>query len=510
MSLSGYNPSQGLRLTEEEFQALNRESQEYYLHLLNDEVQYRKSQKILYYEPNPKIQPWHIAESPCRAIFGGNRSGKTTAGGMEFLFHITGLYPKWYPEHLRYNRAVKGRVVAKDFLKGVGEVIIPFFEEWLDMSLVARKMRNPMGVPIKWQLKNGSVFDILTHEQSTESFEGWKGDVVWFDEPPPRDKYVATIRGLVDYSGRHWLTLTPLTQPWIYDDIYTRADGKRITVVTVDIRDNKHLTERAIHEFESQLTEEEKEARMHGRFMHLTGLVYKEFNPEIHICEPPKVSPSWSRYFAIDPHERKATACVWLAVDPRDNIYIYDELYLKDMDIEQICHAIHAQEGELVPQVRLIDPHADKDNAIAGGFNVRTELMKYGVYCQRGNSDPALGKARIRQALTPRYNNLFKTEMPQMRVSRTCRNVIYEFQHYLWDDYKRNKEEYGLKETVKKKNDDFMDALRYIFNHGPRYVAPEDTETEEIRYEGTYAKYPVKSAPAGSYHSLVETREAHF
>jgi hypothetical protein len=509
LNLKDYNPSRGLRLTEEEFQALDRENQEYYLHLLQDEVTYRKSQKILYYEPNDKILPWHCADATTRAIFGGNRSGKTTAGGMEFLFHITGLYPKWYPEHLRYKRAVKGRIIAKDFLKGVGEVIIPFLEEWLDMALVAKKQRNPMGVPIKWQLKNGSVFDILTHEQSTEQFEGWKGDILWCDEPPPRDKYVASIRGLVDYNGRNWLTLTPLTQPWIYDDIYTKADGKRIYVVTVDIRDNKHLPPEAIKEFESQLTEEEKEARLHGRFMHLTGLVYKEFDPQIHICEPVDARSNWTRYFAIDPHERNPTACLWLGVDSTGKIWVYDELWLKDMDVEQIAHSIHAQEGELKPHVRLIDPHSDKDNAIAGGFNIRKELAKYGVYCQRGNSDPALGKSRIRQALTPRYSPVYKTEVPQMRVSRDCRQTIYEFQHYVWDEYRRNKEEYEAKDQVKKKNDHFMDALRYIFNFGPVY-RPPDEEEEEIRYEGTYAKYPVKSESVGSYRALVEPREAHF
>jgi hypothetical protein len=89
---------------------------------------------------------------------------------MEFLFHVTGAYPDWYPKDQRYYYPIKGRIAATDYQKGVGEVIIPFLEEWLDMSLVARKIRNPLGIPVKWILKNGSVFDILTYEQSVESF----------------------------------------------------------------------------------------------------------------------------------------------------------------------------------------------------------------------------------------------------------------------------------------------------------------------------------------------------
>jgi hypothetical protein len=302
------------------------------------------------------------------------------------------------------------------------------------------------------------------------------------------------------------LTLTPLTQPWIYDDIYTKADGKRIFVATVNIRDNEHLSEEAIREFEKSLTEEEKEARIHGKFLHLSGLVYKEFDPDIHVIDPPKIKSDWTRYMAIDPHERKATAVLWLAVDPKGQHYIYDELSLKDMDIKQMAEAIHAQEGELKATVRLIDPHMDKDNAIAGGFNVRKEFMKYGVFTERANSDPMLGKARIRQNLAARWSPLLKRSVPNLFISRYCRHTIYEFQHYVWDDYRRNKDEYGPKEQVKKKNDDFMDALRYIYNHNPRYIEQENDEEETIAWSGTYTKHPVKSAPKSGYYSLVEEK----
>jgi phage terminase large subunit-like protein len=454
------------------------------------------------------MESFHKSPAQTRAIFGGNRSGKTTAGGCEFLMHVTGIYPKWYPLDKRFKGAIKGRIGAVDFTKGVGEVIIPFLEEWLDMSLVAKKVRNPMGIPVKWLLKNGSVFDILTYEQKTDMYEGWKGHIAWFDEPPPRDKYVATLRGLVDYNGRNWLTLTPLTQPWIYDDIYTKQDKNKF-VATTDIRDNITLSEEAIKSFESKLTEEEKEARLHGRFLHLSGLVYKEFNPDIHICEPVKVQKLWTRYFCIDPHDRSPTACLWLAVDPNNNHWIYDELWLENMDLDQIAHAIHVQEGKLVPRMRFIDPHMDKENVLTGGFNVRQELMKLGVYCERAYTDPVLGKSRIRQALKPKFSPLKQTEIPQLMVSRNCPRTIYEFQHYIWDEYKRSKEELTAKQKPKKKNDHFMDCLRYIYNFEPRFIPPdEEEESGDVQWAGEYTKYPTKQpATGGSYRSLVEGSE---
>ena len=76
----------------------------------------------------------------------------------------------------------------------------------------------------------------------------------------------------------------------------------------------------------------------------------------------------------------------------------------------------------------------------------------------------------------------------------------------MWGDYKRNPEEYGLKEKVKKVHDDFMDCLRYIYNAGPRFydVMGQDKD-EEIIYKGEYAKYPTKQVTSpGGYYDLVE------
>ena len=161
------------------------------------------------------------------------------------------------------------------------------------------------------------------------------------------------------------------------------------------------------------------------------------------------------------------------------------------------------------PHVRLIDPHNDKENALANDFNVRKELSKYGVYCQRANSDPFLGKSRVREALRQVYSPLRNRKVSQFHIVRHCSHTIYEFQHYIYDEFRRNKEEQGVKEQVKKKDDDFMDCLRYIYNYGPRYIA-EERDEETVHYVGEYAKYPVRNAQPSvsgvSYRDLTESR----
>jgi phage terminase large subunit-like protein len=471
-------------------------------------MDYTKKHKVLTYHPNPKQEKFHKATAQVRAIFGGNRSGKTTAGVIEFLMHMTQQYPDWYPEANRFDGPIKGRIVATDFTKGVGEVIIPAIEEWIDATVggafIEKRMRNPMGIPIKWILKNGNQFDILTYEQSDDFFEGWAGDIAWFDEPPPRAKYIATRRGLVDRNGICIMTMTPLKQPWIYDDIYTNDDPNYF-VVTMDIRDNPTLSEEAIKQFEQSLSEEEKEARIHGKFRHLSGLIFKEFDAEYHVSDF-KIKPHWTRYFCVDPHPRTPTACLWLAVDEQDQLYVYDELWLQDMTVKEIAHAIKSQEYNMPAKFRFIDPAMDKENELAGGFNVRKELMKYGVACSRANNDFDFGISRIRESLRPTFIHLINASIPRLRIHPSCRRTIYEFQHYIWDEYTMRPEEHDPKNKAKKKNDHFIDCLRYILNAQPRYFRLEDNDEEEIVYEGTYTKYPTRktSRPSSSYYNLVE------
>jgi len=448
-------------------------------------------------------------------VLGGNRSGKTTCGCVEFLWHLTNTYPDWYPEGKRYKRSVKGRIFCEDFQKAGMRVIVPALEEWLDMSFVSKKVRNPMGFPIYWELKNGSSFEILTYEQKTDQYEGWKGDMAWFDEPPPRDKYIATIRGLIDSNGRAWLTLTPLKQPWLYDELFANADGANVFAVTMDIRDNLireedgihygHLTEEAIRKFENSLKPEEREARIHGRFLHLTGLVYKQFDSNLHLVDSIKPRKEWTRYMAIDPHPRTPTHCLWIAIDPEDNLWVYDELVLGNMDIQQMSNAIRAQEGPYPAHIRYIDPAMDNDNTLEGGFNARKEFMKHGIYTIRANNDWPYGKNAVETALQPVWNHFLGKEVPRLRISKNgCPRLVYELLHYVWDDYKHQGEDKTPKQKPMKKDDHLLDCLRYILAGNPVFVSDEEEEVSVV-YKGTYTKYPAQvEGGSRDYRSLTE------
>lgn len=463
---------------------------------LKEEIDRRiRENKIRYYIPNPKQKIFHTKENLYRAFFGGNRSGKTTAGAVELCWHTTGRYPDWYPYHLRWERPVKARLFATDFKKGVNEVVTPALTMWFPQGAIKTRTKNNQGSYDKYwvnHISGGmSSFDIMTYEQDVKFAEGWSGDFVWFDEPPPRALWIATRRGLIDYNGRAIFTLTPLREPWLFDEIYDSKDPN-IGVVIADMRDNvervnpitgmkEGLKEEAIQNFEMSLTDEEKEVRMHGKFRHLAGLVYKEWSRDAHtkprsIWETGQPPSQWPRMMIIDPHDRLPFAIGWVAVDPTGDVYAYREAWLKDTTIPNVVRYIKNIETTADERIslRLLDPNFGNKRYGNTGSTVREEFEQaskdigYSMRFGLANDDVAAGHARVHKYL--HYDKKKPIDInnhPKFYIINDLHEWIYGIEHYLWDEFKG--EDRDPKEKVKDKGCHFPDITRYALLQNLQY-----------------------------------------
>lgn len=303
-----------------------------------------------------------------------------------------------------------------------------------------------------------------THEQDTMQFEGAKFHNLFEDEPCPREKHVASMRGLIDYHGKCWMTLTPIgiDADWIYDDIYL-ADDPDIFWMNLDIRDNPYLSEEAIRQFEKQLSPDEIEARLHGKFMRMSGLVFKEWqDKEPYVIEPFQIPDDWTRIRAIDPHLRKEMAILWCAIDPDNNLYFYDELHMKGL-VSIISERILEKTGDDHIQYTVIDNSANAPDVITG-VNIRNEFARCGVPTLLASKDVISGINKIHEYL--KLNDDKNSEAfgkPKTVMFKTLSRLRWEMKHYIWNP---NKEE---EEKVRKKDDDMIDDLRYIHNSRPFY-----------------------------------------
>ena len=440
------------------------------------------------WNPYEKQRKFHLSPKRIKVILGGNRSGKTECGNAEALMHATGLYPDWYPENLKIPVPNVGRIIVTDFAKGFGETILPKIEKWLPSGMVKQVKKNHEGYPSKFILHNGSSFDVCTHEQADTVFEGWSGHWAWFDEPPPRSKYIATMRGLVDFNGRCWLTMTPLSEPWIWDELVKRQDDT-VFVIQVNTRDNPFLPPTAVDEFESQLTDEEKSARIQGNFLHLHGLVYKDFDRNVHIkalnLEDKKsvyASTPKRWYFILDPHDRRDHCGMWAFITPDNKKYIAYQ-FKSGSNLTDLCAEILAFEKtkgiESWKVMRIGDPNKFKAPNPVTKQSLIQEFMNRNpnLYFNTDiNDDIATGHMLVKEALKwDKSKAMERFNCPELYFNSLehTGQVVFQMERYMYGDWKGvSKESKNPKETPRDLNKDFPDCIRYFLMSGA-YFYPE-------------------------------------
>ncbi|MDR3111785.1 MAG: terminase family protein [Elusimicrobiota bacterium] len=443
---------------------------------------------VLYYRPQEYQKDFHVSNKKIRLVLGGNQTGKTEVGVVEDLRVALQIDP--YNKFVQWGNAggIRLRVVAIDLAKGIGEVIMPKMQKLAPMSEVRRIDKYSQGYWRKIEFKNGSTIEFMSYEQNDDTFEGWTGHFVHFDEPPPRAKYVATMRGLMRWEGRVIITATPLNEPWVYDEIYLRGlqGDDEIDVFGFSLYDNAYLNDKARESFIKTIPEDEREARVYGKFKHLTGLVYKEFGQE-HLIDSFEVPSNWTRICAMDYHSRKSCAIVWVAIDEHNKAYVYDELETQGT-IREIAEKIAAKEQESKGKIRyrFIDNLSATPDRVSGTSPQR-EFVKIGneikhpLLFRNSTKNWIMGKNAISDFLSivDGKPNLyfFKDKCPILIKCMTM---------YTWA-VANTKE--AQQEKPRKLYDDFPDALRYALVLKPKYYSEE--RAQQIEYEMRNTEYGV-------------------
>lgn len=406
-------------------------------------------------------------------VLGGNRSGKSECGAVEAVCNALGkrfYLPEDDPNFLiDIPIPNKGRICGEDYRNHIGNVIVPKLKKWIPAPELADVKRTAQGVEALFILANGSTIELMTYEQDSEKFEGSDNDWIWFDEPPPRDIFIAANRGLIDRGGKYWMTMTPLKEAWIKNEIWDKQMNKKYDIdgFIFDIMDNvgHGLTKKEVASFSQLLTHEEKEARLRGKFMHLSGLVYKEFHYQKHVVKPFDIPDDWPVYIAIDPHPRTPHAVMFMAVDSNGTKYIYDEIF-KQCLINDLAAYIRAKLGDRKPKSVLIDPAASAPNPVTG-VTIQLEFSQYGIYTIPASKDLSAGIQRVKKALTPPMEGA----EPEIYVFDNCRTTIDEFNNYVWDEWRgKDKAQRSPKNKPKDKDDHMMENLYRLLLHNPRYT----------------------------------------
>lgn len=158
-----------------------------------------------------------------RALFGGNRTGKTLAGSYEMTAHLTGIYPKWWEgwrikKHGDYWCAGDTSKTVRDILQRtlIGPPGDP--DQWgtamIPGDLIARTTPKHgladavESVYVRHVDGALSSLQFKSFDQGRESFQGTEQHGIMLDEDCPEDIYVECLMRLMTTNGRLWWTAT--------------------------------------------------------------------------------------------------------------------------------------------------------------------------------------------------------------------------------------------------------------------------------------------------------------
>jgi phage terminase large subunit len=161
-----------------------------------------------------------------------------------------------------------------------------------------------------------------------------------------------------------------------------------------------------------------------------------------------KYRPGWPLYRVIDFGFTNPFACVYIQIDPSDNVYIVDEYYVKGMVVEDHAAALKAIEQRTAHKYEATYADAEDPEGIA-------TLRKHGIKALPIGAPVEAGVDLVRSMLQVQAS----THKPRLFVDHASTNTILEFTMY---QYPETRDHQFVREQPKKKNDHCMDPIKNL------------------------------------------------
>jgi len=263
--------------------------------------------------------------------------------------------------------------------------------------------------------------------------------------------FISTPKG---YNHFHRLVKSGDHENKIEGEVY--VDGKVLTLeqyLDKDFKswrftsyDNPYIKQEEIEKAKIRSTDTYFNQEYLAKFSKYTGLVYKEFQREVHIIEPFSIPETFSIYRSIDFGSTNPTAVLWIAVDGDDNWYITNEHYETGQTIDYHAGRINSMSVSRQIVASYGDP---------SGAQWISEFAQRGIYITPANKEIGtnfnswirFGIEKVSEKLKlkpghyvsslPQKASLHESStkgMPMVFIFSTCTNTIREFETYRWKE----------------------------------------------------------------------------
>ncbi len=425
------------------------------------------------YKPHKGQELIHFPEKPWvfHVAVWGRRSGKTLAAAMEAVYYLAQPNKRVWVVAPNYSltekvfREVYRMVVLENVLGDASDVVV---------SKTMGGNTSPR-IVMKW----GSWIEGKSAD-NPDSLVGEGLDFLIIDEAAKLkqgvyEQYLEPT--LLDRKGKCLMITTPEGHNWLYhywlrgsnpEDQAAGWSSSQFKSI-----DNPYLDKEWIENKKRELGgnttfRQEYEAS----FEHHTGLVWPEFKaflfPRGHLFDDSiqRIPEWWTHYRSIDIGLDNPFACLWFAVDPVGNVWVYDEYRLRDTLAD-----VHAQNIKAKTRFRIQTTYIGHDATkkdTRGGKTVKDILADEGIYTYVVRPD----KTASIQTVARYFRSTLEDhpKHPGLFIHVNCVGLIGELKEYVWDK-PHTKKDRNAPDRPRDYKDDLVDCLRNFIQTQPLFIS---------------------------------------
>ena len=146
------------------------------------------------------------------------------------------------------------------------------------------------------------------------------------------------------------------------------------------------------------LPEIRRRAMLYGDWNAFEGAFFPEFDEERHVTAGFDIPSDWLRFRALD-YGLDMTACLWMALSPEKNVYVYRELYQNGLILSEAAKKILSltpKDEKIRYTVASPDLWSRRQDSGRSGFDIMCEAGLRGLRKANRLTDSGLaGRERI-------------------------------------------------------------------------------------------------------------------
>ena len=475
----------------ERYPEIGRAIMDYPIAMFGEVVKYPKQAMI--------IKKWLEVQPKICVITGWKRTAKTSLGCfISTAWALDGIDPAWpgsrtmgiSPELVnRANEFLKRRTPSEKVgliggrtMDHVDSVLLREYQGLIPHTLVKQWFsRNHQSV----NLWNNTRWVVRSYDQNLESWKSGAYKLAHLDEEPPYEVLMEMLERTRTTKGKIIITVAVddadtsyLPDACLNPLKYFGTDSfLHFKLGVEDVPDDIYPSEEKKIVFQQYDNTPFQAAVRNGEFAYVSGKWLPEFDPQIHVIKPFPIPRDWKLIRCVDAGTAAPTACTWVALHPRNIMFIFREYYKKGTSIRERCQDIielsgnkRKRDGDIYIEedskekyeLTLLDHAEFKFDAVTGD-SLDYEYIKEGLCVQPWTT---LGQEARREIarkwlyVDKRERHFITGELgaPRVYVFDTCPNFIWEIQKKAFK--KPTTERSGVPERkIDNKDDHLLDCF---------------------------------------------------